>query len=68
MRYICQVCANEIDNCGHLVKPSDSSEPTKAITCIPCRLEAMRQKQIVKTRPKQLPSEMFPPSLPYKDD
>jgi len=68
MSFICQVCGDSVDANGFKTNPPDDGLPPKPMNCIPCRLEAMRQKQIVKTRPKQLPSEMFPPSLPYKDD
>lgn len=66
MSFTCQVCGADCDEFGNSVGPDvDPVPPVTIITCIACRLEAIRVKRYgPKTFPKLRESYQ---QLPYKD-
>ncbi len=66
MSYLCQVCGVACDDIGVAIPASvEVTQPAQPVTCIACRLEAIRVK---KYGPKTIPKvrETYQ-QLPYKD-
>jgi len=67
MNYLCPICASPVDEFGNVLAAvtGDQTQPVQPITCIACRLEAIRVKQY---GPKTIPKERATyQQLPYKD-
>lgn len=66
MTHTCQVCGDDCDEFGNRIESAPEVERSPSpITCIACRLEAIRIKKYgPKTIPKKWEGYV---SLPYKD-
>ena len=74
MQHVCQLCAESVDELGFKIPVPEIPEVATPITCVDCRMEALRKRAVRSDNGKsrRRPSEMFPDDQPayrppYKD-